>query len=318
MAGYLREFVLAKGIRVTNIFGNHTEGGFKLEIKTIANHSEPLKLDLQFFADGSEDAILPDDYTPESSVEDVTSDDEVDTNETESNDIEQTEEQTQEENPTEQLEQQESPTFKIKYNKEEQEISYDDAVPLIQKGMNYDKLQERINQFENDPGLSLLNELAQEAGMTIPDYVEAIRQEREQRELDELIQQNIPEEYAKEMLESRKFRQQLQEEREAAQQKEKENADFKDFFDYFNQVNGRMFDSTKDQIPQEVFDLNAQGMPLKYAYMEHHNKELQAKVQRLTQNQTNKEKAPITGTTVHGSQEVASQDPFEMGFDSIK
>ncbi len=288
-------------------------------MQTIANHSEqlnffkhePLKLDLQFFA-AEEDAILPDDFS-DTSTEDI-QEDGVDTDETELEDIEQPEEQSQDEQPSEQEEQ---PKFKIKYNKEEQEISYDDAVPLIQKGMNYEKLQEQLNELKTDPRLAFIDELAQESGMSAQEFIEMARQQREQQMLDELIQQNIPEEYAREMIENRKFRQQIQQEREAAQQKEQETKDYNEFFEYFSQVNGRLFDPNKDTIPQEVLEAKAQGVPLKYAYMEHQNKELQAKVQRLTQNQTNKQKAPVTGTTAHGSQEVASEDVFLQGFNSI-
>lgn len=44
--------------------------------------------------------------------------------------------------------------LKVKYNHEEMEIPENEAIPLIQKGLNYDKLQERLNSIQNDPRLS--------------------------------------------------------------------------------------------------------------------------------------------------------------------
>ena len=51
--------------------------------------------------------------------------------------------------------------LKIKYNHKEMEIPEDEAIPLIQKGMNYDKLQERYNAIQNDPRLSRYQKIEQ-------------------------------------------------------------------------------------------------------------------------------------------------------------
>ncbi|MEK5175086.1 hypothetical protein NST63_17965 [Heyndrickxia sp. FSL W8-0496] len=286
-----------------------------MTIKTIANHSEPLKLDLQFFASEEDDFILPDDTVetdiPES---DDSFESEVENEETPLD----TEEQIDPENPEQQQEQQqELPKFKVKYNKEEKELTYDEAVPLIQMGMNYDKLQERLQQYESDPRLQFLDELANQAGMTPDEYIEAVRQQREQQQLDELIQNNIPEDIAQEILESRKDRAERKRQQEEQAQRDKQSADFAEFYDYFSQANGRTFDPVKDRLPQEVIDANNAGVPLKYAYMEHLNNTLKSQVQVLKQNETNKQKAPIGSVTTHGGDEVASEDPFLVGFNSI-
>ncbi|GIN88702.1 hypothetical protein J6TS2_50880 [Heyndrickxia sporothermodurans] len=285
-----------------------------MEIKTLANHSEPLKLDLQFFAD--EDVILPDDYTETPvDTEDITNDFEVDTNETES--LDDIEEETEESQEEEQPEQEEQPKIKVKYNKEEQELSYDDAVPLIQKGMNYDKLQERLQEVENDPRIQFLNELADQHGLNPQEYIEAVRQQQEEQRFNELVQQNIPEELAREILESRRDREERKREKEEQELRERDNQDFADFYEYFNDVNGRTFDAKKDALPEEVIEANRNGVPLKYAYMEHHNNQLQSQVKVLKQNEKNKQTAPIGSVTDHGSQEVASEDLFLQGFNSI-
>lgn len=286
--------------------------------QTIANHSEPflLKLDIQFFG-GEEDAILPDDYVAESNPFEEESLDpfadqedantEFDTNETEEVDTGQEEQQAL---TPEQI------RFKVKYNHEEQELGYDDAVPLIQKGMNYDKLQERIGQLESDPRMSFVEELASEQGMDVNEYLEAFRNHREESKLQELVQQNIPEEYAREMLESRKYREQQKAEQKAKEEEASKNKEFGEFFDYFKQANDRDFNSTTDKIPQEVWDMNAQGVPIKFAYMQHHSNELRNQLKTLKQNEQNTKRAPIGSLTTYGGDEQSSEDAFMRGFNS--
>lgn len=283
---------------------------------TFGNHTEPLKLNLQFFA-GEEDAILPDDYAAESDPfeekstdfqEDSFNESELDTNETE--EVEGNQEGEQPLTP-------EQIRFKVKYNHEEQELGYDDAIPLIQKGMNYDKAQERIQQLESDPRLSFIEELANEQGMDVNEYLEAVKSAREDAELRKLVESNIPEEYAKEMLENRKFRDQQKEEQQKKAEEEKKNAEFNDFFQTFKDANDRDFDPSKDQIPQEVWDAHAQGTPLKFAYMQHHNNELRSQLKTFKQNETNAKRAPVGSLTAFGSDEATSEDEFLKGFNSI-
>jgi hypothetical protein len=256
-----------------------------------------------------DDAILPDDFQAdlpqaEETLEETPVSEEVDTLETE-----QTEEEQQ--LTPEQL------RFKVKYNHEEQELGYDEAVPLIQKGMNYDKIQQRIQELESDPRLSFVEELAQEQNMDVNEFLETVRHAREEQKLNELIQQNIPEDIAKEMLESRKFREQIKQQEQQKAEEEKKNAEFGEFFEYFKQANGKDFDPQNDQIPQEVWEMQAQGVPMKYAFMQHHNQQLQAQLKTYKQNEENAKRAPISGTTAYGSNEATSEDEFLKGFNSI-
>lgn len=291
-----------------------------------ANHSEfktLLKLDLQFFAEGEEDYILPDDFVTDLPQSDEviqeefiepqdTTNLEADTNES---DLVEKDLNNQQDLTEQQMS--ELQKIRVKFNHEEQEIPIDEAVPLIQKGMNYDKLQERYQALEKDPRLIFVEQMAQEQGMTTEQYLEAVKEAREQRQLNELIQQNIPEEYAREMLENRKFRQQLEAEKKAKQQEETNKKQFGEFFEYFQQANGRAFDPNKDQLPQEVWEVHSQGVPLKFAYMEHQNKELKSQLQTLEQNKQNQQRAPIQSVTQFGSNEPTSEDPFLKGFESI-
>jgi hypothetical protein len=259
-----------------------------------------------------ENMILPDDFEMPTdtgdSVEETTPTEQTDG-------FEQTEAPEQEPQ-TEQAEQT-SPFLKVKYNKEEMELDEATARELAQKGLNYDKVTERLQALESDPRLALVEQLAQQQGMSVDEYVEAVRQYQEQAQLDELIQQNIPEEYAKEMLENRRFREQLQQEQQQKQQEAKQQQEFADFFKYFRDANGRDFVPEQDEIPQSVWDANQQGIPLRYAYSDYENQQLRQQLATLKKNQDNAKKAPVSGVTAHGSNETASSDPFLLGFNSF-
>ena len=261
----------------------------------------------------NEDMILPDDFEmPTDTAETV-----EDTTPTEQTDdgFEQTE--TQDQEPQTEQTEQTSPFLKVKYNKEEMELDEATARELAQKGLNYDKVTERLQALESDPRLALVEQLAQQQNMSVDEYVQAVQQYQEQQQLDELIQQNIPEEYAREMLENRRFREQLQQERQQREQEAKQQQEFADFFKYFRDTNGRDFVPEQDQIPQSVWDANAQGIPLRYAFAEHENQQLRQQLATFQKNADNAKKAPVRGVTSHGSTEIASEDPFLRGFNSL-
>lgn len=257
----------------------------------------------------NDDVILPDDFesTPQEEVteevQEETVSEEVDTNETE-----QTEEMTQEEKRA---------FLKVKYNKEEVELDEDRARELAQKGLNYDKVTEQLNALKSDPRLSFVENLAKENGMTTEQFIEAFTQQKEQERLNELIQQNIPEELAKEILESRKDRESRKQKEQEELTKQNQQKDQIEFLDYFKQVNGRAYDPDKDTIPTEVWDMVQKGTPLKFAYMQHNHNELQTQLKILKQNEENKKKAPVGSVTNHGSQETTVEDDFLKGFNSI-
>lgn len=253
-----------------------------------------------------EDMILPEDF-------------EVETATPQADEITEQQEEVVEETPTEQQPQeqtenveqlQEQPKIRVKYNHEERELTLEEATLLAQKGMNYDKLTEKLRSFETDPRLSFVEQQARKYNMSPDEYIQAVQKQEEQEQLNQLIQANIPEEYAREMLESRKFREQLQAKEQAKAAEEKQNAEFKDFLQTFSNVK-------PEEIPKEVWELNSQGVPLKYAYMEHQFKQQQNKIKVLETNLSNKSKAPVASVTSHGSTEVAEEDDFLKGFNSI-
>lgn len=211
--------------------------------------------------------------------------------------------ETTEETPEEQR-------IRIKYNHEERELTLEEATQLAQKGMNYDKLQQKFNEAQNNPGLAYLNKLAERSGTSIENLVSYWEEQETQAELNQLIQNNIPEEYAREMIENKKFREQMEQKERQAQLESKQHQEFDDFFKTFTDVK-------PESIPAEVWQRNEEGVPLKYAYMEHEYNQLKNEMQVLKHNQEIKKKAPIRSTISYGNKEETTDDPFLEGFNSI-
>lgn len=127
---------------------------------------------------------------------------------------------------------------------------------------------------------------------TYEDYQKALREQEEKEKFNELVKNNIPEDLAKEIMEGRKFREQLEAERKARELEEKQKAEFQDFLQTFP-------DTKPEDIPTDVWILNAAGVPLKYAYMEHSYKQLREKELKNKANEANA-KTSTGGVTGQG------------------
>lgn len=190
------------------------------------------------------------------------------------------------------------PFLKIKYNKEEVALDREKAVELAQKGMNYDKILQRLQALENDPRLTFVENQAKKYGMTVEQYLDAVREAEEQERLNELIQQNIPEELAKEIMENRKFREQWEQERKAREEAEKREADYKAFLETFPDVK-------PEDIPESVWkDVEENGKSLVDAYTRYENQLLKEQLAKLQEGKVkekqNEENANSTTGSVTG------------------
>ena len=196
--------------------------------------------------------------------------------------------------------------MKLKYNHQEVELPLDEIQVLAQKGMNYDKLQEKLHQAENNIGIQYLNDLAKRNGTDIEGLVNYWKEQERQAELNQLIQNNIPQELAQEILENRKYREQQQEAQRINEEKQRQELEFKDFFESFPDVK-------PDSIPSEVWAKNEEGTPLKFAYMEYEMNRLRNENKVLSNNNTNKRKAVVNPV---GSGNDENYDAFLDGFNS--
>lgn len=220
--------------------------------------------------------------------------------------------------------------IRITYLGEEKELSYEEAVTLAQKGMNYDKiLQERdtykATHDEADKSLKELGKWAKQAGMTLPEYVEHLQSVRHTQSLNSEIAAirskypEIPEEAAREMAETRIREQDAEDQRAAQERQQAEQAaqeraaqePWDDFVRRYPEID------VVQKIPAEVVAEIEQGARPVEAMQRYEARELQkqiaeltTKVNQLEKNKENKEKALPDVSTSRNTEPV---DPFLEG-----
>ena len=175
---------------------------------------------------------------------------------------------------------------KVKYNGESVNIeSIDDLVTNFQKGLNYDKKQEQYENLQNSKVEQYVSKKAKELGMSIDEYIDQVEKyERDQEKakekarLEEMINNGVPEDVAKEVIATSQLRKQLQEKENALKEQEERN-----FVEKFPNVK-------PEDIPKEVFE-NAQSSNLVSAYKDWLIKDLETKLQIKEQNEKNEKSA---------------------------
>ena len=201
----------------------------------------------------------------------------------------------------------ESPKVKLKYNHEEKEYSLDDVVPLAQKGLNYDKLQERLNELQNNPALSKYGKVEEVSKLlgyqTDDELIEALYQTHYERTAE--AQGLTPAQIQKEYELSQKERQ-LSQKEQVESQKQKETEMYSKFATNFPDVKAEM-------IKPETWEKVNNGMDLSTAYTMQQNQDLMNELKIFKQNAENLKKAPVSSVSTHGS-DMKSEKIFE-GFD---
>jgi len=212
---------------------------------------------------------------------------------------------------------------KVKYNGESVKIeSIDDLVTNFQKGLNYDKKQEQYENLQNSKVEQYVSKKAKELGMSVDEYIEQVEnyerqqeKEKEKARLEEMINNGVPEDVAKEVIATSQLRKQLQEKENALKEQEEatkrendKNKQYADFVEQFPNVE-------PESIPKEVFE-NAQNSNLVSAYKDWLIKDLETKLQIKEQNEKNAKSAIGSVTETGTTQKQKAIDPFLEGFDS--
>ena len=210
---------------------------------------------------------------------------------------------------------------KIKYNKEEVEVeSIEDLISNYQKGLNYDKKLQELENLQNSKLEKYAKTKADELGITVDEYmdqVEAYEREqekaKERERIEEMINNGVPEETAKEVIaagQMRKKYQQMENElkrrEEELNKEEAKKKEYDDFIEQFPDVNPK-------DIPKEVFE-EAEKSSLSDAYMKWKLKDLENQLSIAKTNEKNA-KASVGGVTETGpANEKHEEDPFLEGF----
>lgn len=210
---------------------------------------------------------------------------------------------------------------KVKYNKEPVTIeNLEDLINGYQKGLNYDKKVQELENLQNSKAELYIKKKAQELGITPDEYMDQVEEyekeqqrAKEQERLEEMVESGVPEDVAREVIATAELRRQLQQkenelkEREkASQEKEKEDKEYQDFLNNFPDVN-------PEDIPKEVFE-DAVNSNLSSAYMKYKLKDLENQLKIAKQNEENSA-STVGGVTETGTtQEKHSKDLFLEGF----
>lgn len=209
---------------------------------------------------------------------------------------------------------------KIKYNKEEvTPESLEDLIENYQKGLNYDKKLQELENLQNSKLEKYAKTKADELGITVDEYMDRVEQyekeqekAQEQARMEEFINNGVPEDIAKEVIAGAQIRKQLQKElnelkaeKEEARKEAEKNKEYEDFIKEFPDVK-------VDSIPKEVFE-EAEHSSLSNAYMKWQLKELQNQLSIAKQNEKNK-KTSVGGVTDTGpANEKHEKDSFLEG-----
>ena len=204
---------------------------------------------------------------------------------------------------TQNTEQTQVQTIKVKFNHEEKEIPYEEATKLIQKGMNYDKVDERYNELASNPGLQYLNKIAEANGVTVEAIVEYWQEEEKQAQINELAQKNIPEAEAREILEARQANA-IKKQKDAQQV-----ALNKMFLDLIKSYP----EAKPEDITQEIWnDVAQNGRTLVNAYSRHENAKLKEENAKLEEKLQIRDKNNQNAETSPGS--VTGQGNIPTGY----
>lgn len=212
---------------------------------------------------------------------------------------------------------------KVRYNGEEVDISsIDDVVANYQKGLNYDNLKSKQEKSENAV-MNYISDVAKRMNMTPEQYIEKVKSYEQEQEkaknekaISEMVKNGVPEEIAREVIETKAVRQALERERaELAEQKqtlEKEKLKDKEYQEFLEMYP----DVEVDKIPEEVFK-NAKNSNLVSAYAQYENKLLKEKIKQMEQNHKNASSSPVTATSNGSATGQETKDAFLEGFDSV-
>ena len=178
------------------------------------------------------------------------------------------------------------------------------------------RVSQRINEARQNAKDEVIAEMGYEWNgkpiTTEKQYKEALAEQKNQKRVTDLEAKGIDVKAMDEAIENNKS---IQEAKELIAQDKATKAQQKNYNDFLAE-----FPTVKPEaITQETWDLVNKGSSLVDAYTRQESKEMRAKLKVYEQNETNKAKAPISkGISDHGSDEVASEDDFMRGFNSIK
>jgi hypothetical protein len=198
--------------------------------------------------------------------------------------------------------------FNIKFNHQDMELTQDEAIPLIQKGMNYDKAIERARQEAEQSAVDLYIAkqgyewngvpILTEAEYNIALYEQSLQEKGlEPTDISKLVDEHPSVKKARELEQSNARNQDLT----------------KEWTEFVSEFPG----IKPDEIPKEVFVIQKEtGKSLADSMTKHLLRVESEKNKSLSQNLENSKKAPVGSVTAFGNDEPIIEDDFLKGFNS--
>ena len=206
----------------------------------------------------------------------------------------------------------------VRYNGKNQTLTREEATTLAQKGMKYDKINEKLQQALNNPVLKVLENNAKKAGMSVEEYAERMAQFQDSLNIQQIakdfqkqnpdVSDDVANKYANEVYKNRlaDIAKQDAEKAKANEQAEQDRlmAEIKAF-------QARFPDVDIQNLPNSVVDDINEGTPLMEAYLTYENQELR---NRLLNSETNaKNKKNSVGSVSENTGSDKDSDPFLQG-----
>jgi hypothetical protein len=205
--------------------------------------------------------------------------------------------ETAEQTITQEVKQEEPRKLKVKVLHEERELTESEAIPYIQKGMDYDRVKSQYESAAEEK--KFVEKLAKKYGMPIDQFKREMEASADAASRAELINQGIPEEIAKEIVENREFRKELKEKETLVQTENRKQREAADFVKEFPGVNA-------ESIPKSVWaDVDA-GIPLVHAYARYDRGNLVSQLAEFNKQKVVEAKNAEAATASPGSTSGAS------------
>ena len=208
--------------------------------------------------------------------------------------------------------------LQIRYNGQDQFLTREQATTLAQKGMNYDKISQKLQEALDNPALKVIESNARKANMSVSDYVNRMAQFQDTLNIQQIandfkaqnpdVSDAVAKQYANEV-----YKNQLaqmakeQADREAQASQAEQDALVKEV----KAFQSRFPDVDIQNLPNEVVDDINDGTPLMEAWLSYENRQLR---NRLTNSNTNaKNKASAVGNVAENTSANTGTDPFLQG-----
>jgi hypothetical protein len=206
----------------------------------------------------------------------------------------------------------------IRYNGQNQTLNREQATTLAQKGMNYDKINEKLQQALNNPVLKIVENNAKKAGLSVEEYANRMAQFQDSLNIQQIarefknqnpdVSDAVATQYASEVYKNRQAESAKQEAEKARQTAQAEQdaliSEVKAFQERFPDVD-------IESLPNEVIDDINLGTPLMEAYLTYENQQLR---NRLANTQTNaRNRNNSVGKVSDNTGSATGTDPFIQG-----